>query len=77
MLKMKSDGNTFVLTGLPFDETIEWHRGAHYAHCYSSSNRIVDSFSFAWEKNTTSMLDFTQAAQSFITYYFEDNEYVG
>ena len=74
MLKMKSDGNTFVLTGLPFGETIEWNKRTHYAYCYNG-NKIVDSFSFAWEKNNPSMLDFTEAAQNFIEYYFEEKEY--
>jgi hypothetical protein len=75
MLKMKSDGNTFVLTGLPFNETIEWVKGTHTAHCVNGAGRIVDVFTFSWEKNKTTMLDFTQAAQNFIEYYFEEKEY--
>ena len=75
MLKMKSDGNTFVLTGLPFNETIEWVKGTHTAHCVNGAGRVVDVFTFSWEKNNTTMLDFTQAAQNFIEYYFEENQY--
>jgi len=75
VLKMKSDGNTFVLTGLPFNETIEWVKGTHTAHCVNGAGRVVDVFTFSWEKNKTTMLDFTQAAQIFIEYYFEEKEY--
>jgi hypothetical protein len=75
MLKMKSDGNTFVLTGLPFGETIEWVKGTHTAHCVNGAGIVVDLFTFSWEKNKTNMLDFMEAAQNFITYYFEEKEY--
>jgi hypothetical protein len=76
MLKMKSDGNTFVLTGLPFGETIEWVKGTHTAHCVNGAGRVVDMFTFAWEKNNTNSLDFLDAAKNFIEYYFEENQYV-
>jgi len=75
MLKMKSDGNTFVLTGLPFDETIEWVKGTHTAHCVNGGGRVVDVFTFSWEKNKPNSLDFLDAAKSFIEYYFEEKEY--
>ena len=74
MLRMKSDGNTFVLTGLPFGETIEWVKGTHTAHCVNGAGRVVDMFSFSWEKNKPTMVDFLSSAQSFIEYYFEELE---
>ena len=74
MLRMKSVGNTFVLTGLPFDETIEWVKGGHYAYCYNGDGREVDLFSFSWEKNKTTMADFLDSALRFIDYYFEERE---
>ena len=77
MLRMKSDGNTFVLTGLPFGETIEWVKGTHTAHCVNGAGRVVDVFTFSWEKNKTNSLDFLDAAKNFIEYYFEENQYVG
>ena len=75
MLRMKSDGNTFVLTGLPFDETIEWVKGTHTAHCVNGGGRVVDVFTFSFEKNKPTMVDFLSSAQSFIEYYFEEKEY--
>ena len=74
MLRMKSDGNTYVLTGLPFDETIEWVKGSHTAHCVNGGGRVVDMFTFSWEKNKTNSLDFLDAAKNFIEYYFEELE---
>ena len=75
MLRITSDGETLTLHGLPFGETIEWDKRTHYAYCYNGGGRMVDQFSFAWEKNNPTMLDFTEAAQNFISYYFEENEY--
>ena len=75
MLRMKSDGNTFVLTGLPFGETIEWVKGTHTAHCVNGAGRVVDVFTFSWEKNKTNSLDFLDAAKNFIEHYFEEKEY--
>ena len=75
MLKMKSEGNTYVLTGLPFDETIEWVKGTHTANCVNGAGRVIDVFTFSWEKNKTNPIDFLDAAKSFIEYYFEEKEY--
>lgn len=75
MLKMKSDGNTYVLTGLPFGETIEWVKGTHTAHCVNGAGRVIDVFTFSFEKNKPNSLDFLDAAKGFIEYYFEENEY--
>ena len=74
MLRMKSDGNTFVLTGLPFGETIEWVKGTHTAHCVNGAGRVIDVFTFSWEKNKTNSIDFLDAAKNFIEYYFEELE---
>ena len=75
MLTMTSDGETVTIKGLPMGETIEWDKKTHYAYCYNGGNRIVDSFSFAWEKNNPNMADFLDAAVNFIDYYFEEKEY--
>jgi len=76
-LQLRSDGETITVYGLPMDETIEWDKRTHYAYCYNGGGYMVDSFSFAWEKNNPSMLDFQLALHNFIDYYFEENEYVG
>jgi hypothetical protein len=39
-----------------------WARGAHHANVYVDRNPIAaDVFTFAWEKDRTSQLDFTRA----------------
>ena len=53
---------------------VTWSKGGHYANI-STPNYYdnfetytnVDCFSFAWEKNRTSMLDFTTALESWIS----------
>lgn len=39
------------------DRTIEWQNGSHTANVYSN-NKILDVFTFAFEKNKASALDF-------------------
>jgi len=75
MLTMTTDRDTVTIHGLPFGEHIEWLKKTHYAYCYNGGGRIVDEFSFAWEKNNPNMADFLDSALRFIDYYFEENEY--
>lgn len=57
-----------------FGTRITWSKGGHYAnistpnyhHNFETWSNI-DCFSFAWEKNRTSMLDFTTALESWIS----------
>ena len=46
---------------------VEWHKGTHTANV-TNARGDMDVFTFAWEKNRTSMLDFTEALQSYLTY---------
>jgi len=75
MLTMKTDRDTATIEGLPMGEYIEWVKKTHYAYCYNGGGRIVDQFSFAWEKSNPNMADFLDAATNFIDYYFEEKEY--
>jgi hypothetical protein len=42
---------------------VVWAKGSHYANVYEGWNspNNIDCFSFAFEKNKTSMLDFTES----------------
>ena len=74
LMHIKSDGETLLVSGLPSNETIEWEMGTHYGYIHNSVGRIVDQFSFSWEKNKPSMLDFTEALQNWIEYYWAEWE---
>ena len=60
----------YMTAHLPNDIGVVWHKGSHYANIYEgwNSTNPIDCFSFAWEKNLTSQLDFTSALQSHIEY---------
>lgn len=49
-----------------------WHKGTHTANVYPEHGE-PDCFTFSWEKNTTTMLDFTTALQNWIEYSQEVN----
>lgn len=71
-MRIDSNGDTLVAT-LPESVGVVWNRGSHYANVYigwESHDPIMlfsECFSFAWEKNHTSMLDFTTALENYIT----------
>ena len=60
----------YMTAQLPNDIGVVWRKGSHYANIYEgwTSTNPTDCFSFAWEKNTTTQLDFTSALQSHIEY---------
>jgi hypothetical protein len=52
-----------MVAHLPNDIGVVWAKGSHYANVYEGWNspNNIDCFSFAFEKNKTSMLDFTES----------------
>ena len=48
--------------------TFEWVKGSHTVNVYGLEPYAVDCFTFGFDKNRTSMLDFTTALQSHIEY---------
>lgn len=62
--------NGYLVATLPNKVGVVWQKGSHYANIYQGweSTNPIDCFTFAWEKNFTSMLDFTTALQSHIEY---------
>ena len=63
----------YMTATLPNDVGVVWYKGSHYANIYEGFNspNPIDCFSFAWEKNRTSQLDFTSALQTHIEYMEE------
>jgi len=66
--------NNYLTAHLPNDIGVTWLKGSHTANVWDGwkSVNAVDCFSFAWEKNVTSMLDFTTALESWMI--FDANE---
>lgn len=44
-----------------------WDEGAHYAHIINEQDLELDVFSFAWEKDKATELDFTNALQRWLS----------
>jgi hypothetical protein len=68
---MKIESSQDYMTAiLPNDVGVVWLKGSHTANVYQGwkSTNPIDCFTFAFEKNRTSMLDFTTALQSHIEY---------
>ena len=59
-----------MVAHLPNDIGVVWFKGSHYANVYDGWGSVnnVDCFSFSFEKNETSMLDFTTALESWMNY---------
>ena len=53
----------YMTAHLENDIGVVWFKGSHYANVYDGWNspNNVDCFSFAFEKNKTTMLDFTES----------------
>ena len=71
-MKITSSADYMTAT-LPNDVGVVWQKGSHYANIYEGWNspNPIDCFSFAWEKNRTTQLDFTSALQTHIEYMEE------
>ena len=54
------------MLALTDSHTIEWYIGSHTAKV-KGSGRDIDCFTFAWEKDRASMLDFTTALVSYLS----------
>ena len=58
----------YMTAKLPNDIGVVWFKGSHYANIYDGWNspNPVDCFSFAFEKNRTTQLDFTTSLQTYL-----------
>lgn len=64
-MKIVSTGIGFFVEFPPTDIWHSWRQGSHTANVYHGFKEI-DCYTFAWEKNETSMLDFTNALESYL-----------
>lgn len=66
-MRIDSSENYLVAT-LPKDIGVVWYKGSHTANVYKEwdSTNHIDCFTFSFEKNRTSMLDFTSALQIYL-----------
>jgi hypothetical protein len=58
----------YLVAHLPNDIGVVWRKGSHYANTYDgwTSTNPVDAFSFGWEHDHATMLDFTSALQTWM-----------
>jgi hypothetical protein len=63
-MKIRTQGDTMIAE-LETGSLIKWVKGSHTANVYSQQD-TVDCFTFGWEDNTTSQLDFTEALESYL-----------
>lgn len=66
MLKIVSHGDS--MTAYWNDATFEWVKGSHTVNVYGLEPYPVDCFTFGFDKNRTSMLDFTETLQRHLDY---------
>jgi hypothetical protein len=68
-MKIESS-NGYLVASLPNNVGVVWLKGSHTANVYHGwkSTNAIDCFTFAFEKDRASMLDFTTALQSHIEY---------
>ena len=50
---------------------IRWN-GGHYGNIFDKRGNEIDVFSFAWEKNSPTALDFLEGARHYLAYSLED-----
>lgn len=46
---------------------VEWIKGSHTANVLSNTGEALDVFTFAWDKDRTSMLDFTTSLHTYLS----------
>lgn len=65
-MRIISNGDT--MTAYHGLASFEWVKGSHTANVLSNTGEALDVFTFAWEKDRASMLDFTTALQTHLDY---------
>jgi hypothetical protein len=66
-MKIQSS-NGYLVATLPNDTGVVWLKGSHTANVYQGwkSTNAIDCFTFAFEKNRTTQLDFTTSLQKYL-----------
>ena len=64
-MRIISKPDSMIVTALPDREWHQWTKGSHTVNVWQGGTEI-DCYTFAWEKDRTSMLDFTTSLQSYL-----------
>lgn len=64
-MRIISKRDRMIATALPNNEWHMWTKGTHTVNVWRGGTEI-DCYTFAWEKNKTTMLDFTSALEGYL-----------
>jgi hypothetical protein len=57
----------YLIAELPRKREVLWRKGSHTANVFAGKDKFAhDVFTFSWEKNRASMLDFTSALETWM-----------
>ena len=65
-MRIISKSDRFIAFPLRNMGRVEWIKGSHTANVLSNTGEALDVFTFAWEKDRASMLDFTTALEGYL-----------
>lgn len=65
-MRIISKSDRFIAVPLANMSRVEWVKGSHTANVLSNTGEALDVFTFAWDKNRPSMLDFTSSLQNYL-----------
>lgn len=66
-MRIISKSDRFIAFPLRNMGRVEWIKGSHTANVLSNTGEALDVFTFAWEKNRPTMLDFTTALEGYLS----------
>ena len=65
-MRIISKSDRLIAVPLRDMSRVEWIKGSHTANVLSNTGMALDAFTFAWDKDRASMLDFTTALVSYL-----------
>lgn len=65
MMRIISKSDCMIATALPHGEWHKWEKGGHFVNVWRGGTEI-DVYSFAWDKDRPTMLDFTESLQRYL-----------
>ena len=66
-MRIISKSDRFIAFPLRNMGRVEWIKGSHTANVLSNTGEALDAFTFAWEKNRPTMLDFTTSLHTYLS----------
>lgn len=65
-MRIISKSDRLIAVPLRDMSRVEWIKGSHTANVLSNTGEALDVFTFAWDKDRASMLDFTSSLQRYL-----------